>query len=233
MEAFDYAYDKCKDDAGGTQHPQIAGNIVGSFPIAVENQAAPVSFSVHCFYRSGATGDPKPLINGTTLKSGDTYKIALNPDEKLYAYIFQVDTSGQIFQLFPMKEFKGTQVNNFNPVSKGKTYFIPGREKAFKLDRNTGTERIYFLGFREPNEKIENLYKDLESARRGANDEIKENAQAKLARIFVKQRGIVDVVDDRGQGIDMPWGGDVFSTFGEKIKNLCEDCMYTIEFTHE
>ena len=70
------------------------------------------SFQVNYFYRERQTGQFKPIVNGTTLHSGDHYKIVFTPDADAYVYIFQIDSKSQIFQLFPMREFKGVRVNN-------------------------------------------------------------------------------------------------------------------------
>jgi hypothetical protein len=231
MEAYDYVYDRCKDEPGGSQHPQIAGKFGGRFPMAVVQEFSPVSFTATCVYRSGGTGEVRPMTDGAVLKSGDTYKIAFTPDEDVYAYVFQIDTSSQIFELFPVKELKGKVLNNFNPVKKGTTRLIPGKDKEFKLDQKTGRERIYFLAFREPNEKIENIYRELEAARLGGADGAVEDPQAKLHRYFKKLRGVEAVVDARS--LNVPWGKDLFSVFGDKVKELCEDCIYRIELTHE
>jgi hypothetical protein len=233
LQAYDYAYDQCKDEPGGGQHPQIAGNWRGRFPVALVKKSSPVSFTATCAYRSGGTGAAKPITDGAVLKSGDTYKIAFTPDEDVYAYIFQIDTGNQIFRLFPMKEFKGKVVSNFNPVRKGSTRLIPGKDKEFKLDRSIGKERIYFLAFKEPNEKIERIYLDLEAARAGSSERFGEDPEAKLHRYFkkMKGRGVEAVVD--AQRLNVPWGNDLFSIFGKKVKELCEDCMYVLELIHE
>jgi hypothetical protein len=94
-----------------------------------------LSFEVNYVYRKAGVGELKTINNGDSLQSGDHYKIVFNPDKDCYVYIFQVDSSGQVFQLFPMDNFRGVRVNNLNPVRHGKTYVLPSPDKAFVLDQ--------------------------------------------------------------------------------------------------
>ena len=95
------------------------------------------------------------------LHTGDHYKITFTPDKDAYVYIFQADSSGQMFQLFPMEDLKGVRVDNFNPVRTGQQVVLPAPDKAFRLDDKTGTERIYFIASVQPNAEIEALYDEL------------------------------------------------------------------------
>ncbi|GAG75204.1 unnamed protein product [marine sediment metagenome] len=199
-----------------------------------------LSFHVNYVYRSEGKGELKPINNGDVLKSGDHFKIIFTPDKDCYVYIFQVDSSGQIFKLFPMKSFMGVQVNNFNPVTKGTTYTLPSSEKAFMLDDQVGTERIYFIVSKERNKEIERL--DIERKEpidrqkpnldKNTQDKKIENAEDKLNKYF-KRRGITVVPS--GQPVRVQWqeGGDVFSVIGQKLENLCEDCVHILEFIHK
>jgi hypothetical protein len=199
-----------------------------------------LSFHVNYVYRSEGKGELKPINNGDILKSGDHFKIIFTPDKDCYVYIFQVDSSGQIFKLFPMKSFKGVQVNNFNPVKKGTTYTIPSSEKAFVLDDHVGTERIYLVASKKRNYEIEKL--DIECKEpidrqkpnfdKNTQDKKIENAEDKLNKYF-KRRGIIIVPS--GQPVRVQWneGGDVFSVMSQKLESFCEDCVHIMEFIHK
>ncbi len=97
----------------------------------------------------------KPLKEGTILYSGDSYKIIFTPSETSYVYIFQKDSTGQIYRLFPMKSFGGVTVNNFNPAQAAVTYYIPGQEKSFTLDKQRGEEKIYVIATQKQNKQLE------------------------------------------------------------------------------
>lgn len=199
-----------------------------------------LSFHVNYVYRTEGKGELKPINSREVLKSGDHFKIIFTPDKDCYVYIFQVDSSGQIFKLFPMKSFKGVQVNNFNPVKKGTTYTIPSSKKSFMLDDQVGTERIYLVASKEQNKEIERL--DIErkepinrqkpNLNKNTQDKKIENAEDKLNKYF-KRRGITVVPS--GQPVRVQWqkGGDIFSMMSQKLENLCADCVHVMEFIHK
>ena len=164
------------------------------------------------------------------MQSGDHYKIMFTPDDDLYVYIFQIDSGGRIFRLFPMERFKDVIVRNVNPASKGKTYTLPSETQAFKLDRNAGKERIYFLAFREPNKQVDGLYAELDQRREQRNRTEEDAVQLKLHRYF-KKRGIEEIVTDNP--VQVRWDQDVFSVFTRKIEGLCDDWVHVVEFVHQ
>jgi len=191
-----------------------------------------LSFQVNYVYRSSGVGKPQTITHGSILRSGDFYKIIFTPNRDCYVYIFQVDSSGQIFQLFPMKEFKGVTVDNYNPVKGGTIYTLPARDKSFKLDRQVGEERFYFTAFKQRNEGLEAIYRHLEGARTLRNETRAESVQAKLSRYF-KKRGVESIETDQRINVTWQQSGDIFSIFGRRLEDLCEDCVHVIEFAHQ
>jgi len=191
-----------------------------------------LSFQVNYVYRPGGTGELKPISNGAILNSGDHYKIIFKPDQNCYIYIYQVDSAGQIFQLFPMSEFKGVKVNNENPAVKGKNHVIPSPDKSFRLDKQVGKERIYLIASKEPNAELEGLYSTLQSARQQRNMQQANAAEEKLSKHF-KRRGVDEIVTDRKIGVRWEESEDVFSVINTRLENLCKDCVYMIEFDHK
>jgi len=191
-----------------------------------------LSFEVTYVYRPAGVGELKTIKNGDTLKSGAHYKIVFTPDKDCYVYIFQVDSSGQVFQLFPMESFRGVRVDNLNPVKQGKAYVLPSPEKAFVLDRKTGIERIYFIASTERNMKLENLYAELKEGVRTNNSSQLGNSRSKLNKYF-RKRGI-KVVPSK-QSTKVPWRetGDVFSVISQRLENLSSDSLNMIEFIHK
>ena len=200
--------------------------------VTAVSRPAPLSFQLNHVYRHGAAGPFQPLSNGAVLRSGDQYKIIFTPTEDAYVYIFQADSAGQVFRLFPMEEFGGIRLDNLNPVTGGKTYFLPTRTKAFQLDRQTGTERIYFTASRQPTRDLEGLYEELSLARRQRDREQTASAQSKLKRLF-KRRGVRVVGKDEAPSVSWQQGGEVFSAIGRRLEGLCGECVNVIEFAHE
>ncbi len=99
------------------------------------------------------------LAGNTTLKSGDSYKIVFTPKQDGYVYIFQQDSSGKIYPLFPIEKFKKTDLNHPKSVKKGVTYYIPSEKSWFQLDKTTGTESIYFITSKQPDTVLEEQVK--------------------------------------------------------------------------
>ncbi|MDM8522917.1 DUF4384 domain-containing protein [Desulfococcaceae bacterium HSG8] len=117
------------------------------------NETVPMELKI--FYRRGDRGIFENLRNSGTLNSGDLYKIVFRASEDSYVYVFNTDDTGRMHRLFPMKAFKGVTVNNFNPIKRGKTYYIPSPGKSFRLDTVTGEGKILFLAMKKPDKTLE------------------------------------------------------------------------------
>lgn len=191
-----------------------------------------LSFAVNYVYRTAGVGELKTIENGEALQSGDHYKIVFTPDKDCYVYIFQVDSSGHIFQLFPMESFQGVEVNNFNPVKPRRTYVIPSPDKAFVLDKVVGVERIYFIASNERNQELENLYLDWQRESTQKQPKQAGKAKDKLNKYF-KKRGIV-VAARSDQSLQVSWdkSGEVFSVVNQRLEDLSKDNMHVLEFFH-
>ena len=191
-----------------------------------------LSFEVNYVYRTAGVGELKTITNGDTLTSGDHYKIVFTPDKDCYVYIFQVDSSNQVFQLFPMESFRGVPVNQFNPVKQGKKYVLPSPDKAFLLDKKVGIERLYFIASREQNEELESLYAELTVAVKHENSSEAKDTRSKLNKYFTR-RGI-QVVSSK-QSTQVPWRetGDVFSVMSQRLENLSKERIHVLEFVHQ
>jgi hypothetical protein len=117
------------------------------------NETIPMELKVFC--RSSRGNVFENLRDGGRLHTGDLYKLAFKTAEDAQVYIFNTDESGKSARLFPMKDFKGVAVNNLNPVTKGKTCYIPSPEKSFRLDEQTGTGKIWYIAVKQPDSKLE------------------------------------------------------------------------------
>ena len=191
-----------------------------------------LSFEVNYVYRTAGMGELKTIENGDTLRSGDHYKIVFTPDRDCYVYIFQVDSSGQVFQLFPMESFRGVRVNQFNPVKQGKKYVLPSPDKAFLLDKKVGIERMYFIASREQNKELESLYAELTTAITRKNSSEVKDTRSKLDKYF-RRRGIKVVHSE--QYMEVPWRetGDIFSVISQRLEYLSSDSLHKLEFIHK
>lgn len=210
----------------GTVAPQPA-----SLPSPVSSK--PLSFKVNYVFRPGGRGPLKPLVEGSVLNSGDHYKIQFTPAEDGYVYIFQVDSSKAIFQLFPMTSFGGVRVDNLNPVKGGVTYHLPAKDKSFKLDDTVGSETIVFLAFREPNRALEQQYEELITARLSRDGAKASGLQTAMNANF-RTRGLAGIVDDpQKKTTTVPWtAAESFTMPVQNLDNLCADCISMVTFEH-
>ncbi|HRF43864.1 MAG TPA: serine/threonine-protein kinase [Candidatus Competibacteraceae bacterium] len=139
----------------------------------------------------------RSLPNGGILRSGDYYQIRFTPDQDSYIYIFQIDSSGEIYRLFPSDSNNLSQTTIItNPVQAKTTYFIPAQDEAFQLDDQIGQEQIYVLAFQERNINLENQYIALIEARRLQNHSQILALQAQLTDGLKKtQVGVMSVLN--------------------------------------
>jgi serine/threonine protein kinase len=131
----------------------------------------------------------RPLLNGGVLRSGDYYQIQFTPEQDGYVYIFQIDSGGGVYRLFPFDSSNFSQnVVNTNPVKAGLTYFIPAQDEAFQLDEQIGQEQIHVLAFQERDMDLETQYMALIEARRLEDQSRILELQAQLTERLRKDR---------------------------------------------
>jgi Domain of unknown function (DUF4384) len=134
----------------------------------------------------GGTEKLEELRTGGVLRSGNYYKIRFTTTEDSYVYIFQIDGSQTISQLFPHSEGSKPDIEGSNPVKAQRTYFVPSEHRSFILDSQVGQERIYPLVFSERNTAIEYLYQAMIEARDLQDTERLTEARRQLADTLKK-----------------------------------------------
>jgi len=196
----------------------------------------PVSIKAAFSYNSNqGFSAPKILTPGSVLHSGDYYKITVKPDEDCYLYIFQADSAGNFVRLFPMKSFNGKVVDNFNPLTGGQAYSIPGESQSFSLDNNTGTERIYFVALKEPSHALENLNSMLMYSKTRSQSQ-RQMANQRIKSYFNELRGPGSIENSKNNTpLQIIWGetGQEFSIIDKKFDNFSRDNVRILEFFHQ
>ena len=191
----------------------------------------PLSFKVNYVYRPDGRGPLKDLTEGAVLHSGDHYKLQFTPEEDSYVYIFQLDSSRAMYTLFPMDSFNGVVVNNRNPVKGGVTYYVPAKDKSFQLDEQVGTELIYFLASRLPDQDLEQWVQRLQKAHQRKETGI-DLIAVKLVENF-KFRGVAGIVPDPQQTSTIPWDDNKqFTLPAWRLNDLCAKCVSMLSFKH-
>jgi hypothetical protein len=94
---------------------------------------------------------------GVFLTEKDPYYLIVQSAEPCYLYLFQLQSSGELTELFPNKKY----VPTVNPVPGGPIR-IPDGYGWFYLDDVPGTETIYLLASRWQQSEIESLSARLE-----------------------------------------------------------------------
>jgi hypothetical protein len=192
-------------------------------PVDSKNSNLQINFA----YRLQHKGALKPLNSETVLKSGDSYKITVNPKQDSHLYIFQIDSSNKIFALFPMKEFNGMVVNNFNPIKANVTQILPKDNLSFSLDTKTGTEKIYVFVSQAPDAELQKLADA-------------QNIQVAQFEQVTKTRGLGSIVVDPKETLNIQ--GDSSSQPNSTLpvshlEGLCNQkasgCAYVLSFKHE
>lgn len=160
-----YVHTNTRLASKGLQNPQIyaAKGVAKSTPVfLVPKSAGTLNIKVQFFYET-ENKEIKPLTNDSVLKSGQHVGVAFRPQTDCYVYIYWWDSTGKVGRLFPNPKLtEGT-----GKVVAGKTYWLPYKdgERWYVLDTNPGTETIYFVASRQGNQKLEDLYGKLVSAR--------------------------------------------------------------------
>ncbi len=112
-------------------------------------------------YRPGNMGE-FVLTSGDALKSGEQYKIVVEPEQSCYLYVVQRDSTGRLFPIFP-------NMNGYNqytnPVKGKELYVFPNNENYFYLDQQKGREQIYFYTSTAPDKFIEDAFRILANTR--------------------------------------------------------------------
>lgn len=198
----------------------------------------PLSFKINYLYQKRGQGDFYPFGEGSVLHSGDSLKLLFKPTERLYVYIFRVDSLGNISRLFPRDDFKERPEANRNPVQKGVQYFVPATHNSFRLNRNTGQESLYFIATRQADALLEEEYQKwfiaqqeqaLESLTLMQEEWLIELKKKEKERL-IEPELVTDIVSEP---ISFEENGERFSVWPAYLKNLCEGCVYRVSFKHE
>ncbi len=257
-EAYDYVYDSTKDETNGVQHPQFEGKVVGSFPVSVLGKLDnPIELEVwftaqdprctdsNCTDPAAGPSqcaDPRcgdvTIEDGSTMYTGQNYQIGFRPSERAYVYVFQQASSGEIYRLFPSKDFVAPGNKIENPLKAGKIHWIPARNLWLRHDDHLGKEKIYVVASRSRNAKLEDLYGSLEESRQKGNGESAKESIAglkkNLERLMMPTKSLVRKVQRKVKsGSGPPSKEESFESFAQLISSESLDAVKTVWFWHK
>ncbi len=120
-------------------------------PPPVATQAPPpvpaipiVPLSVELSVVKETQGNMTLLNEGDPLRPADNFAVVVKPEGMSYIYIWQTDSSGEVFRVFPNSDFHPQG----NPVPAGKQVWLPwlkNQRQWFHLDQNPGEEEIVIV----------------------------------------------------------------------------------------
>lgn len=184
----------------------------------------PLNLQTAVIYRAGRIGETV-LISGGKLISGDHYKVVVQPEQDCYLYVFQLDSGGRLFPLFPGIDQKN-QVTN--PVKGNVVYEFPGEQGYFFLDDRRGDEQIIFYSTAEPDPLIERNLRLL--ATQLTNEEQGVVEKELLAHFATKD---VVVEADPGEGIALKGKNGPLHIKMNRVQKLSRNKVYIFPFQHQ
>ena len=131
------------------------------------------------------------LENGDTLSTNQQYAVQFKTNDDLHVYVYQVDETGEMTNLYPNPEFGSFK----NPVISGTFRRIPEEGKWFYLDDTVGSEQIILIASSKPIENHSSI------CRKIANETNLEEMIAQTDRTNVKTRGLGGVVYEQSQNL--------------------------------
>ncbi|MBI5787970.1 MAG: transglycosylase SLT domain-containing protein [Candidatus Schekmanbacteria bacterium] len=169
-------------------------------------------------------GVPHQMWDGMSLRSRlDYYSVYFSPEQDCYVYIYQVDSSGAVYQIFPNLEYG----NVWNPVKKGKDYWIPNDDR-FYLDDVTGEEKIYFFAAKEPAKELETLFAQLKQT---SSKQAVASIQGQIKGLLYT-RGIGGHGESGASHPVIAKSGNTFDLISRKMESVGAEFMYCLTFRH-
>lgn len=167
---------------------------------------------------------PETVLDaGEELESGSRYRIIVKPEQDCYLYVFQKDSTNKLDTLFPNSGF---QQSLNNPLKGGETYFFPGKEDYFFLDKQGGSEQIYFYSIAEPDRHLDNilsLYNQVEDSAR------KEPVEQMVTAYLATKHSVNTVKPGPELQLDKDGNNSVKMT---SVQLINSNSIYVLPFIH-
>ncbi|MBN1621684.1 MAG: DUF4384 domain-containing protein [Endomicrobiales bacterium] len=120
------------------------------FDRIVNEKDVKISMDIFLYYQN-EKGKMKMLDEGDVMQSGGGYALYIRPSDTCYLYVFQIDSLGESFRLFPNSMYETEE----NPLMPSSDNWLPNEIDLFELDETTGKEHIYVFASLEPIEEFE------------------------------------------------------------------------------
>jgi uncharacterized protein DUF4384 len=164
----------------------------------VDNPAAvvPLGMRYSVLKRDGA-GVYQEVDADATFHSGDRIRLEAQANSTGYLYVVAQGSSGNWQVLFPSREVS----NGSNMVHRGETRLVPGGNQGqFVFDEQAGTEKLFFVLSRQPEQSLDKLIYSMGRQTAPADPTVAKPAAAEPNRVLLAQATISDDVISRLRG---------------------------------
>lgn len=175
-------------------------------------------------YRPGKLGETV-LISGGKLKSGDSYKVVVEPEQDCHLYVFQRDSAGRLFSIFPRIDRNDGLAN---PIRGNIAYEFPGNDQYFFLDQRKGEEYIYFYSTTKPDQFLEQAIRQLNQK---IADQQKQNIEKELLHYLATKDTISTVRP--GKSYILQGKNGVQTVKMNRVQKLSDNKLYIFSFNHQ
>jgi len=187
---------------------------------------------------SGGRFEEVIVRDGSTLRSGDQYRIRVRANSDCHFYVITYDSRGDVYVLFPRPEIQLSSA-----IRGGVTYMIPGEHDPwFTLDDKTGTETLIFIAGYEPLKDLDAMVKQMQAAGGSAASTASAAIQEEVRRLS-ESRDAENTVDGysisrtRGTVLNRPKAAYTLGN-GRAVQNVMalaegrSRVVQTIRFNH-
>jgi len=188
-------------------------------------QIDPDAINLHTVFVFAPEGqqDFRPFHPGDLLRSGDHYKILVKPEDDTFLYLFQMDSSQQLYWLFPMDDLK-INIQSRQPLKKNKTYSLPAQDEAYFLDQMQGNENIYMIARKTPDPYLEELGRLLMDQ---TDPQARRDAENKILQYIAAKKQVRNV----NPGNQLTLNG-IITLDASKLTGMDKDHVYIFPFRH-
>ncbi|MEO8049274.1 MAG: DUF4384 domain-containing protein [Acidobacteriota bacterium] len=164
----------------------------------VDNPSALVPLGMrYSVLKRNAAGVYQEVDADTTFQSGDRIRLEAQANSTGYLYVVAQGSSGNWQVLFPSREVS----NGSNVVHRGETRLVPGGNQGqFVFDEQAGTEKLFFVLSRQPEQSLDKLIYSMGGQTPPADPAVVKPGAAEPARVMMAQTTIGDDVISRIRG---------------------------------
>ena len=164
----------------------------------VDNPSALVPLGMrYSVLKRNAAGTYQEVDADTTFHSGDRIRLEAQANSTGYLYVVAQGSSGNWQVLFPSREVS----NGSNLVHRGETRQVPGGNQGqFVFDEQAGTEKLFFVLSRQPEQSLDKLIYSMGGQTAPADPAVVKPAAAEPNRVLMAQATIGDDVISRIRG---------------------------------